>query len=67
MEQEAMMSWWVDELRHQLESTRCESQERAAKAMGARAVKLRAVERAIAAERELDAAKVHLAESEAAL
>lgn len=35
--------------------------------MGAQAVELRVVERATAAERELDAAKVHLVETEAAL
>ena len=67
MEQEAMASRRVNELRHQLESVRRESQDRAAEATGARAVELRAVERATAAERELDAAKVHLAETEAAL
>ena len=36
MEQEAVASWQVNELRHQLESTHHESQDRAAKAMGAR-------------------------------
>ena len=35
--------------------------------MGARATELRAVERANAVERELDAPKAHLAETEAAL
>jgi len=35
--------------------------------MGAQAVELCAVKRATASERELDAAKVHLAETEAAL
>ena len=67
MEQEVMASWWVDELRHQLESTHHESQDQAAEAMGARAVELRAVERATAAERELDAVKAHLVETEAML
>ena len=46
MEQEAVALWWVDELRHQLESARHESQDRATEATGARAVELRAVERA---------------------
>ena len=67
MEQEAMTSRWVNELRHQLESACHESQGRAAEATGARVVKLRAVERATTAERELNAVKVHLAETEAAL
>ena len=67
MEREAMTLWWVDKIRHQLESTCHESQDRAAEAMGARAAELLAVEQATAAERELDAAKVHLAETEAAL
>ena len=67
MEQEAMALQWVDELRHQLESAHHESQDRLAEATGARAVELRAVERATAAERELDAAKVHLAKTEVAL
>ena len=44
MEQEAAMSWWVDELECQLESTHHESQDRAAKAMGVRAVELLVVE-----------------------
>ena len=35
--------------------------------MGARAVELRAVEQVTAAERELDAAEAHLAETEVAL
>jgi len=67
MEQEAMASWRVDELRHQLESARRESQDRAPEVTGARVAELHAVERAIAAERELDAAKVHLVETKAAL
>ena len=67
MEQEAVASRWVDKLKHQLESTHCESQDQATKAMGAQAVELRAVERATAAERELDVAKAHLVETEAAL
>ena len=50
MEQKATTSHWVDELRHQLESTHHESQDRAAEVMGARAVELRAIERATAAE-----------------
>ena len=67
MEQEAVASWWVDELRHQLESAHHESQDQAAEVMGARAVELRAVKRANAAERELDAVKAHLAEIEVVL
>ena len=34
------MSWWVNELKHQLESIYHESQDWAAKAMGARAAEL---------------------------
>ena len=67
MEQEATASWWVNELRHQLESTRRESQDRTTEVTGAQAAKLCVVERATAAERELDAAKVHLAKIEAVL
>ena len=67
MEQEAVASRWVNELRHQLESTRCESQDRAAEAMGAREAELRAFERATAVEWELDMVKVHLAETEVEL
>ena len=51
-----MVSWWVDELRH-----------RVVEVMGAWAAELRVVERAIATEWELDAAKVHLAKIEAVL
>ena len=54
-----MVSWWVAELEHQLESTHCESQDRAAKATEARAAELLVAERAIATERGLDTAKVH--------
>ena len=57
MEREATMSWRVDELERQLESARHESQDRAAKVM----------EWATAAERGLEAVKVHLAETEVAL
>ena len=67
MEQEVMMSRWVDELRHQLESAHRESQDRAAEATGAWVAKLLEAERATAAERGLDAAKVHLVETKAAL
>ena len=67
MEQEAVASHWVDELRHPLEFARCESQDRAAKMTGAWAAKLCAVERATATEWELDAAKAHLAETKVAL
>ena len=62
-----MMLWQVDELECQLESARCESQDRAAEATGVWAAELLAVERATVAERGLDTAKVHLAETEAAL
>ena len=62
-----MASRWVDELRHQLESTHRGSQDWAAETMGARAAELHAVERATAAEREIDMAKVHLAETKAVL
>ena len=50
MEQEMMVSRWVDELRHQLESAQRESQDRAAEAIGALAVELCAVERATIVE-----------------
>ena len=58
MEQEAVESWWVAKLKRQLESACHESQDRVAKAMEARAAKLLKVERATAAERGLDVAKV---------
>ena len=67
MEQEATASCQVDELRHQLEFARRESQEWATEAIGAWAAELRAVERATAAERELDAVKAHLVETKAVL
>ena len=67
MEQEAVVLWWVDKLRHKLESTHSESQDWAAEAIGARAAELRAVERAMATEQKLDVAKAHLAETVAAL
>ena len=51
MEREAMVLWWVDDLKHQLESVHRESQDWAAEATGARAAKLLMVERATAAER----------------
>ena len=57
----------VAELEHQLESARRESQDRVTEATKARATELLAVERAIAAERGLDTAKVHQAETEAVL
>ena len=53
-----MASWWVDKLRHQLESTRCESQDQAAEVTMVRVEEQRVVERATAAEWGLDAAKV---------
>ena len=59
--------WWVDELRHQLESAYHESLDRAVEAMGAWAMELCAVERATAVEWELNAVKVHLVETEVAL
>ena len=61
------MSWWVNKLRHQLESIYSESQDWAAKVTGAWATELCVIERATAAEQELDAVKAHLAETEAAL
>ena len=67
MEQEAMALRWVDELRHELESARRESQDWAAEAMGARAAEMRVVEQVTATEQKLDAVKAHLVETEAAL
>ena len=67
MEREAMTSWWVDELRYQLESACRESQNWATETTGAGAAELLAVEWTTAVEREPDAAKVHLAETEAVL
>ena len=67
MEREATVSRQVAKLDCQLESAHRESQDRAAKAMEARAVELLAVERATAAKRGLDAAKVYQAETEAVL
>ena len=67
MEQEATVSWRVDKLRHQLESTRHESQDWVAKAMGARVVEMRALERATATKQKLDAMKVLFVETEVAL
>ena len=67
MEQEAMASWQVNELRHQLESARRESQDWMVKATGARVTELHAVKQATTAERELDAVKAHLAKTEVVL
>jgi hypothetical protein len=67
MGREAMMSRRVDELQRQLEFTRHESQDRAAKATGARATELLAAEWATAAKLGLDAAKVRLTKTEAVL
>ena len=64
---EAMMSWWVAEFERQLESTRRESQDRAAEATEVRAAELLAVERSTAAEQGLEAVKVHQVETKAAL
>ena len=50
MEQQAVVLRWVDELRHKLESTRCESQDWVAEATRARVAELCVVERATAAE-----------------
>ena len=52
------MSWWVAELERQLEFARRESQDRAAEATEVWAAKLLVAERATAAERGLNAAKV---------
>ena len=57
----------VTELERELESTHRESQDRAAKVTEARAAELFMTERATAAERGLEAAKVHQAKTEAAL
>ena len=67
MEREATMSRQVDELELLLESAHHKSQDRAAKAMGARAAELVAVERVTAAEWGLDVVKVHQSETEDAL
>ena len=56
MEQEAVASWWVDKLRHQLESAHRESQDRAAEVTGAWAAEQHAVEQATAVEQKLDTA-----------
>ena len=58
---EAEMSWWVTKLERELESTHCESQDRAVEVTEVRATALLAVERG------LEAAKVRQAEAEAAL
>ena len=50
MEQEATMSWRIDELEHQLESTRHESQDSATEATGARAAELLMAEQATTTE-----------------
>ena len=55
------------ELEHQLESAHRESQDRVAEATVAQAAGQRAAERATAAERGLEAAKAHQAETEAEL
>ena len=67
MEQEAAMLRQVDEIERQLESTRHKSQDWAAEVMGARAAKLLVAKWVIAAERGLDAAKVHLAKTKVVL
>ena len=67
MEQEVVALRQVDELRHKLESARREFQDWVSKAMGAWVVELRAVERATTAKQKVDAAKAHLAETEAVL
>ena len=61
MEREMVVLWQVTKFKRQLESTRHESQDRGAEAMEMWAVELLAVERATAAERGLDVAKVHQA------
>ena len=63
MEQEAVVSWWVTEL----ESAHHESQDWVAEATKAWVVELLTVERATAAERGLDAVKVHQAETKVPL
>ena len=59
--------WQVDELQHQLKSVYRESQDQTAKATRVWARELLAVERAFAAERGLDAMKVHQAKTKAVL
>ena len=61
------MSQWVTELEHELESARRESQGQVVKATEARVVELLVAERATAAERGLEAAKVRQEEAEVAL
>jgi hypothetical protein len=65
--QEAEMSRWVAELYHELESAHHESQDRAVEVIEAWSVELLTTERAIAAERGLEVAKVCQAETEVAL
>ena len=67
MEQEAVVLWRVDELRHKLESTRRESQDQSAEAMGAREAEWLMVERETTAKQKLHAAHAHLVGTEAAL
>ena len=67
MEREATILRWVNELECQLESTHRESQDRAVEATGTWAAELLAAEWVTAAERGLDAAKVHLTKTKAAL
>ena len=81
MEQEVTMSWWVNNLEHQLGSIHHESQDRAAEATGTQAAELLVAERATiaehglmvvvervtAAERGITVVKDHLTETEAVL
>ena len=67
MEQEAMMSRQVNELQRQLESAHHESQDWVVEVTGARATELLVVEQATTVEWGLNAVKVHLAETKAAL
>ena len=67
MEPEAAMSWQVAELKYQLESTCCESQDQVDEATGAWALELLVVEQATTVEWGLDIVKVHQVETKAAL
>lgn len=67
MEREVMVSWWVTELKRQLESSYHESQDLAAEATEAHVVELITVERATAIERGLDTVKVHQEETKVTL
>ena len=58
---------WMAELEHRVESTRRESQDRAAEAAAGLAEGQRAAERVTATEQGLEATKAHQAKTEAEL